>query len=204
MGGSSKRVWSIFIMRSSALTSPSLVDIGPAQPEAQALDGVAGVGGNLGESVGLRRCHGPGEVGAAGGGVGEALLHGGDSAAVAVDVFAVGSEQLVVVREARVHAGLLDGKKGDKGRLFGGSPDGLGRGEGAHLRGAYGAWKTGGLGKNQINFALGGNGCVGCLGGLIEPGFEIAHVEIVRDDLAVAGGLGAQVGLQGDAFVMAV
>ena len=55
-----------------------------------------------------------------------------------------------------------------------------------------------------MDFALGGSGGVGGLGCLLEPGFEGAHVEVAGDDLAIVGGLGAEVGLEGDALVAAV
>jgi hypothetical protein len=55
-------------------------------------------------------------------------------------------EQVVVVGEPRLHAGLRDGEQDDEAAFFGCGPDGLGWGEVAELRGAYGAGETGRLG----------------------------------------------------------
>jgi len=180
------------------------VDVGPAEAEAEALDGVVGFGGGLGEAVGLRGGHGPGKQGTAGRWPGEALLHGGDGVAAAVDAFAAVGEELVVVREAAVHACLLDGQERDEGTLLGGSPDGLGGSEVAQLGGADGARQAGRGGEQEVDFAFSGDGGIGGLGGLLEPGFEAAHVEVAGDDYAVVDGLGAEVGFKGDALVAVV
>lgn len=75
--------------------------------------------------------------------MGEAATHSNDGLAIVEDHVARGAEQVVVVGQASLHAGLVDGKQGDEAAFFGGGPHGLGWGEVAVGGGADGTGQAG-------------------------------------------------------------
>ena len=140
-----------------AVDGTLLVDFGPAKSEEQALDGNLGVGRGGGESFGLLVGHGP-EFGRAtsSGGLGEALMHCEDGLASAEDLVSRGSEEVIVVREAGLHAGLVDGKKADEIAFLSSGPDGLGWGEVAELSRSDGAREAGRAREGYLKLILTG------------------------------------------------
>lgn len=138
-----------------AVDDALLVDLGPAETEEEALDGDLGVGGGGGEALGLVGGHGP-ELRCAGGcgWLGEAAVHGDDGLTAVEYLVSRGAEEVVVVGESRLHAGLFDGKQRDEAAFFRSGPHGLRWGEVAELGGADGAGQAGRRGERDADLVL--------------------------------------------------